>query len=127
VDGAPVVLERNAPVLGPPLLGDVERGEHLEPGGDGPGLAGVEVAGEVEHAVEPVAHAEGALVWLDVDVARAELNGAVEQAVHLLDDGAVGEVGEREAVEGGHGGWDRGQRTANDTPFSPVWLDSAGF
>ena len=93
-------LELDAAVLREPALGDVELGHDLHARGDRVLELHRRLHRLVEHAVDPVAHAEGLLVGLDVDVRCALLDRLRQHQVHELDDGSVlGFLGERVDVD----------------------------
>ena len=82
-------LQLDAPVLREAPLGDVERRHDLDAARDR--VLQLERRRHLldEHAVDAVAHAELLLVRLDVDVARALLDGVEEDHVDEADDGRV--------------------------------------
>ena len=86
----PVLLELDPhldpAVLGQALLGDVHVGHDLDPGQHRVLELHRQVHGLVEDAVDAVADAEGLLVGLEVDVARALLDGLDEDVVDEGDD-----------------------------------------
>jgi hypothetical protein len=82
-------LELDAAVLRQAALGDVERAHDLERARDR--VLQLERRAHLldEHAVDAVADAELLLVGLDVDVARALLDGVEQDRVAEADDGRV--------------------------------------
>jgi hypothetical protein len=74
------------PVLGQALLGDVHVRQDLDAGDDRAPVFQRQVDDLVEVAVHPVADAEARLVGLEMDVARAPLDGVDEGLVDELDD-----------------------------------------
>ena len=78
-----------AAVLRHALLGDVELGHDLDARDD----RAVELLGDrphrrLQHAVDPVLHVHRIVLRLDVDVARAPLDGGVDRRVDQPDDRA---------------------------------------
>jgi hypothetical protein len=89
VDALARDLEGDAAVLREALLRDVERRHDLHARGDRRHELLRGALGDVELAVDPVAHDDVALLRLDVDVARALADGLGEEAVDPRDDGRV--------------------------------------
>ena len=89
IDVVALDLQAEAAVLGQPALGDVQAGHDLQAGED----RGLQPLGGrfglVEDAVLAVAHPEGVLKGLQVDVAGPHLNGPEHQEVDQLDDGGL--------------------------------------
>ena len=90
VDGlAAGQLERGAPVLRQPPLGDVHVAHDLEAARD----AGLQLLGElaqvVQHAVDAAAHVQRVLARLEVDVRGVHAGGVGEEGVDHLDDVGV--------------------------------------
>ena len=75
--------QRDAAVLGLAPLGDVELREDLQTRCDSGGEALRHAMRDVQHAVDPVAHDQLVLLWLDVDVATPVL-GRLED--HRVDE-----------------------------------------
>ncbi len=82
-------LHLDAAVLREALLGDVELGHDLDARDQRRLDAPRQVQQVVEHAVDPVADLQRVGIGLDVDVARAVLDGLGEDQVDELDDGRV--------------------------------------
>ena len=81
--------ELEAPVLRHALLGDVELGHHLDARDDRRVVPLVDRPhGGLQHAVDPVLHVHRVVLGLDVDVARAPLDGRVDHRVDQPDDRA---------------------------------------
>ena len=90
VDALAGDLQRDAPVLRQPLLGDVERRHDLHARDDrAHELLRLARLRDVELAVDAVADDDVALLRLDVDVARALLDRLREEAVDPADDRRV--------------------------------------
>src|SRR5262249_24994813 len=88
VDLASLDAHLDAPVLGQPLLGDVEAGHDLDAADDG-GLEAVDLGRQVldlQQAVDAVADAQGAFFVFDVDVAGPLVGRLDEDLVDQLDD-----------------------------------------
>ena len=89
VDGLARHLQLEAAVLRHALLGDVELGHDLDARDD----RRMELFGDrphrrLQHAVDAVLHVHRVVAGLDVDVARAPLNGREDGRIHQLDDRA---------------------------------------
>ena len=102
-------------VLREPSLRDVEPGHHLEPGGDGVPHRRRRSQRMVEHAVDAVADPYLVFVRLDVDVARALLDGGGQHDVHEPDHrrfvtGRLGRSCGLTSIAAVHGTTPRGRR-----------------
>jgi hypothetical protein len=92
----PRTLQLEAAVLRHALLGDVEFGHHLDARDD----RAVEALGDrphrrLQHAVDAVLHVHRIVLRLDVDVARAALDGREDHRVDQRMIGAVSLVSRR--------------------------------
>ncbi len=85
-------VERDAAVLRLAPLGDVELREHLEAGGHAGGELERDPLGDVEHAVDAVAHDERVVLRLEVDVAGAVLGGLEDDRVDEPHERRVGDA-----------------------------------
>jgi hypothetical protein len=89
VDRARADAQGDAPVLRQPLFGDVEVGHDLQARDQRGMQRTIGLHHFAQRAVDAKAHGRGALVGLDVDVARAVARGLREQRVEHADDGRV--------------------------------------
>ena len=79
-------IERDPPVLGDPVLGDVHVGHDLEAGRDRRGDRPWGGRYVVQHPVDPVADAELGLRGLDVDVRGPLVQCLEDQQIDVADD-----------------------------------------
>ncbi len=86
VDALAAHVERDATVLGDPVLGDVHVGHDLQAGGDGRGDGPRSGRHVVEHAVDPVADAQVGGGGLDVDVRGPLVQRLEDEQVDVADD-----------------------------------------
>src|SRR5690606_41890156 len=89
VDAAPGAIERAAPVLRQPLRRAVQPRHDLYAGHDRAHELAARPASDVQLPVDAVANQHLFLFGLDVDVARALLDGLKKQPVHPADDRRV--------------------------------------
>ena len=90
VHAAPVDGQREAPVLGHALLGDVEVGHDLDARDDAHRHPALDRGRRAQHAVDAEQHARVALLGVDVDVRGALLDRLGDDRVDELDDRRVG-------------------------------------